>query len=456
MNFWTDLVDAAVLGTGRATPPSPPASLASLTAGPELLRLAAVASRARRACYVPPVTTDLTPDQAPPDHRPGVSVAARVRLAGLLADEREDLVIEWLRLLAGTGCRPPEAQLPTLLWRAADSEQLRDALVPVLGPLAAWLAAANPRWDWVIAAGQAGPDTWTTASHRTRRELLDQVRRTDPAAGRELVTATWQGDSTRDRAAFIAGLATGLSADDEPLLDRALADNRGEVRQAAAGLLAKLPGSAFSQRAAARAAAAVGVREAGQLIVTPPAEATQEMIADGIDARPPRGTGLRAWLLRQVTAAVPAAWWTEYTGLPPAELLAIAAPTAWAAELETGWTECAMRDAHVPWLTALLDRSTGEMATDLLKALPAPWSAKLSAVARDRILALTSADQRGQASNQARRLLRIAAARLDPPFMPDVDPAQVPQGLADAWAKMMTTLSVRAAMRREITQEPAP
>jgi hypothetical protein len=497
MTFWTDLVDAAVLGAGRAAPPSPPPSIASLSAdgepdGAGLLRLAAVASRARRACYSPAAATDLNAlGEAPPDDRPGVSVTARLRLAGLLADEQEELVAEWLRLLAGTGHRPPEARLPDLLWRAANSQQIREALIPVLGSLGPWLAAMNPKWEWAVAAAEAGPPdlgTWTTASHRTRREMLAQVRRTDPEVGRELVAATWQGDSPRDRTAFIAGLEVGLSTDDEPLLDRALADGRGEVRQAAADLLAKLPGSAFSKRAAARAAAAVQVRKA--LLVTPPAEATQEMIADGIDVRPPRGAGLQAWLLRQVTAAAPAAWWTEHTGLPPADLLAISAPTPWAAELENGWTESAMRDAHVPWLNALLGRprrQADEMATALLKALPAaerdswlaahpesplfaaielapaPWSAKLSAAARDRVVALAVADpgkqgRHGQPASQTRvrRLLRVAAARLDPPAMPELNLAEIQPPLANAWGAMMNTLSIRAAMRRELAEEPTP
>lgn len=483
MNFWTELVDAAVLGS-RATLPSPPPSLADLArsehtpAGTGLLRLAAVASRARRACYVPAETDLAAPGEAPPDDRPGVSVAASRRLADLLDDERDALVIEWLRLLAGTGRRPPEARLPDLLWRASSDQALREALIPVLGPLAAWLAAANPVWEWVAEdqAGQADLGTWTTASHGARREMLAQVRSTDPAAGRDLVAATWQGDSARDRTAFIAALEHGLGADDEPLLDRALADARGEVRQAAADLLAKLPGSAFSNRAAARAAAAVKVGDV--LVITPPAEATEDMIADGFSARPPRGSGLQAWLLRQVIAAPPAAWWTGYTGLTPADLLVIAAATPWAAELEAGWTESAMRDADQPWLTALLDRPKGvsEMATALLKALPpaerdswlaahpdsplfaaielvpAPWSARLSAAARDRIIAVVGPG--GQKPAAIRRLLRVAASRLDPPAMPDqgaVDPV-----LANAWAEMMNTLSIRAAMRRELAEEPAP
>jgi hypothetical protein len=52
-----------------------------------------------------------------------------------------------------------------------------------------------------------------------------------------------------------------------------------------------------------------------------------------------------------------------------------------------------------------------------------------------------------------RRLLRLAAARLDPPAMPELDPAEVHPQLANAWAAMMNTLSIRAAMRRELAEE---
>ncbi len=518
MSLWADLVDAAVLGAARAAVPPPTPALADVAAsnvrpgnaepGDRLLRLAAVASRARRAGYVPAETDRPPPDPAPPDDRPPVSTAARQRLDDLLADGRVELVIEWLTLLARTGRRPPEAHLPALLTSATEHQQVRDALGPNLGPLAAWLAAANPAWDWATAAattattaGESTLDlsTWTTSSHRARRDMLDRLRRTDPAGGRELVASTWTGDTPRDRTAFIAALAVGLSADDEPLLDRALADRRGEVRQAAAGLLARLPDSAFSRRAASRAAAAVkftahNTPAGPQMLITPPPKATDDMIADGLDATAPKGTGLASWLLRQVVAAVPAAWWTEHAKMSPEGLLAAARTTKWAAALAGGWIEAAIRDAHVPWLTALLDRfGQADYATALPEALlealptaerdswlaahpdsslfgavelvPWPWSATLSAAARDRITAIARSDPSRPARRdnpwpntpqQARRLLRLAAARLDPPAMPDLPAPEVHSLLAAGWAEMMNTLSVRAAMRRELAEEPPP
>src|SRR6185437_16208150 len=97
--------------------------------------------------------------------------------------------------------------------------------------------------------------------------------RADPASGRALVEATWSSDGARYRAAFIAGLGTGLSTDDEPLLNQALSDRSFEVRRVATELLARLPGSEAARRASSRAAAAVRLYGT-TLVTTPPTEIT--------------------------------------------------------------------------------------------------------------------------------------------------------------------------------------
>src|SRR5262249_10159146 len=190
-------------------------------------------------------------------------------------------------------------------------------------------------------------------------------RESDPATGRELVAATWAVDSYRDRAAFVAMLAVGLSKDDQPLAERALADSRAEVRRIAADLLARLPGSRYSQRAGARAIAAVSIERKGRrqrLVLTVPETATQEMLADGVDGSPPRRPGAGAWLLQQVVAAAPAAFWPVYTGLEPGELLELGDRTDWSAPLRFGWRAAAIRDSDRAWMLALLNQPAPALA----------------------------------------------------------------------------------------------
>jgi hypothetical protein len=226
-----------------------------------------------------------------------------------------------------------------------------------------------------------------------------------------------------------------------------------------------------------RAAASVRLT-GGKLEAAPPAQATAEMIADGIDPSPSRVTGRQAWLLRQVVAAAPARWWAEHTRLAPADLLALSARCAWAGALEAGWTDAAVRDADAAWIAALLDRPFGPAGITVFQALsdadrdrwlashpssplfgalelvPGPWSVRLSAAARAHMGEVARADP-GR-SPEARKLLRLAALRLEPPQPPTLDPALVHPRLVQSWIGMLEVLSIRAAMRRELAEEPTP
>lgn len=488
-NGWPELVHAAVLGTGRA-PVAVPNLLAEagLDGRAEddlmLLNAAALMSRARRAGFRPAnAAARSAPEPAGPDPRAAVSQTARERLAALLVAGERELAAEWQRNLGGR--RPPDALLPALLTAAGQDLTLRDSLRPVLGPRARWLAAFSPAWSWLADAEAMPADVmtaWQTGTADRRRELLAALRATDPAAGRKLVASTWDSDPYRDRAAFTALLAVGLSADDEPLAQRALADRRAEVRRAGADLLTRLPDSAYSRRAAARAAATVQVSRGPvrtTLIVKPPGDLTREEA----DAEPSHGAAPTDWRLREVVAAAPASFWTDHAGLEPAQLLALTERSEWQGPLRAGWSAAAIRDRDVGWLTALLDEPgshrnvTDELA--LFSALPEsaqdhwlrthpgsplfvaalaklapPWSEPLSDVVRAVLADLARANPGRSAA--PRTLLRLASLRLEPPVPPVVPVSEVHDKLAVSWTGLETALSERAAMRRELAEEQPP
>ncbi len=542
---WSDLVNAAVIGTSRASAAPDAAALAGLGAAARLATAAAAGldsdddqirllhqvaalSLARRAGYRPPLAPEhLPPAVAEPDARPQVSQAARQRLAELLDSASHELTGEWLRLLAQAGRpgadgeasrsvqRPPDVLLPALLTVATAQQSLRDLVAPVAGPLVTWLAAFNEDWAWASPVAATAPETllaWETGSSAARRALLARLRATDPAAGRSLVASTWQADPYRDKLAFIEALHAGLGMADEQLAEQGLRDRRIEVRRVAADLLARLPGSRFSQRAATRAAAAVQVERRAlrhRMLVDPPQAVTPAMAADGLDGSPPRQTSIQAWLLRQIVAAAPAGLWTAHSGLQATELLGLASRTQWSGPLLAGWTEAAIRDADVPWLRALLDepaadqRSLGTasrtagtrsaatptladhgerhaarelrllsampppaldewlcenpgspLARAALERVPPPWSTRLSDQVRSVLAQVARADP--GYSPGPRALLRLGAARLEPPEPAGLDPASVHERLAGSWNDHLMTLSVRAAMRRELAEEPVP
>ncbi len=153
-------------------------------------------------------------------------------------------------------------------------------------------AAPQPRGlaNGGCTAGCDRPETWRTGSRAERHAYLAALRERDPEAGRALLAADWARLPADERAALLAVLAGGLSADDEEFLDGVLDDRAAGVRVIAQRLLTRLPGSRFGQRATDRAAAVIRLERHGRrqsLAVTRPANPDAAAVRDGIDGRPP-------------------------------------------------------------------------------------------------------------------------------------------------------------------------
>lgn len=255
-----ELVTAATVGVTRRPLP--------VTGDPAaaLLDAAAMHTVARRAGFQP--LRGITVPDAPADTAPAFSARAARALrqacdwtaaqgfpAGSLA--LPDLLAAAAH--AGYIAHPP--LLPALLGAAARRTAIRPQVAAVLGARGRWLASHRPDWrqaaeDGQAPAGQApvgdNAAAWRTGGLADRLAYLTRLRDADPDAARELLAAGWARETGADRGQLIAVLARGLSLTDEEFLEAALEDRHGTVRAAARRLLGRLPGSAFSQRAARR------------------------------------------------------------------------------------------------------------------------------------------------------------------------------------------------------------
>lgn len=373
MKAWDDLVSTALLGTakrglpetaGVASRPLADAGIEHPDPAGRLLEQAAVLTIYRRAGVLPRRDVAVG-ESAPGETRPRVSDAAAQRLDGLLAD-RPGLLPEWLDLCAASGARVPEELLPALLERARTSRAFAARLAPVVGERGRWLAAVNPDWRTVLDRVAADVETqdpaaWETGRRPDRVAYLAALRRTDPAAARELLAEGWTAEAPDDRAEFIAILADGLSDPDEPFLERALDDRRKEIREVAAVFLGRIPTSRYAARMRERIAACVQVRAGGvlrwkhQLEVCAPREVDAAMRRDGVPAKPPARTNEdtgQLWL-RELIARTPLAAWSELTGLPPEDVVGLRIDPHENA-VRDGWWQAAIRQRDTAWAAALL------------------------------------------------------------------------------------------------------
>ncbi|MFF5245183.1 DUF5691 domain-containing protein [Streptosporangium sp. NPDC000095] len=363
---WEDLVSTALVGTDRRPLPGQEASEV------ELLGRAAVHTLRMRAGRRP-VAAGEPPAVAAPEEQPAVSRAAGERLSRILGGEQPRMLTEWLETAAARGYRLSPHLLPELLDHAAKDRSIRPHLGVLAGNRGRWLAGLNPAWAFLLeevtGAAATGSDEvseiWEFGTFGDRRVHLGALRATDPARARELLAAGWEKETAEDRAAFLEVLVTGLSPDDEPFLEAALDDRRREVRNQAADLLTRLPGSRLALRMAERVARYVTV-SGGEIHVTPPVACDSSMERDGIRAKPPRGTGERSWWLQQAVARTPLGVWPRLLGRPPRDLVRMKV-VDWGRELMAGWVRASVIQGDPEWALELF---AWDPLADLLAALP--------------------------------------------------------------------------------------
>jgi hypothetical protein len=341
-----------------------------------LLRLAGAKALCQRAGWTAP-TTPLAPiAPAAPESRTPANAAWSQLLFQAVTLGPQRLQHQVLFAMDATALRAPPALLPALLHAGRQSVALRTHLLPVLGERGRWLAQQNPEWAYACGAQeQADTQThWAHGSLEQRCAVLRTERASAPAAARERLQADWESLAAKDRAALIATVHVGLCADDEAFLTQQLKDRAIDVRRTAADLLAALPSSAYSQRMVARTQALVQSEQAepglvGRLLgralsgaaprwtVQAPEKVEADWKADQLEPDRPKyePLGERAWLLFKLTSRTPLAWWTNYTGLTAAGVLALAKAGDWNDALLRGWYHAMLWQPDADWAQALLD-----------------------------------------------------------------------------------------------------
>jgi len=358
---WEDLVGTALLGTRRRTldPATQPPAVQDLVqdrADPaeQLLAAAAVLTTYRRAGRQP--LHDVRPlPVAAQDERPFVPPLARERLARLLAASHPDLLLEWLGIVAGTDYRVPPETLPLLAEAARSKAALRGPLVAVAGSVGAWLGQRNPDWSFLAAPPEESGDVWQYGSLAQRRRWLAAKLGQAPEAAREALHGSWKSEPADVRSDFLGVLAGHLAPEDEDFLEAALTDRAAAVRERAAELLGRLPGTRYGASMAERLRPLVRRRGRVLEVTVPQGE---------------RGDGTVR--LRTLVAAAPLAFWTEFG--PPAEVVRMTVEGCPAGVLRDSWATAALRQRDETWAQALIGADPGGRTTPPLLGVLGPAS----------------------------------------------------------------------------------
>jgi hypothetical protein len=381
--------------------------------------------------------------------RPEPAGDDRLRLAPARARQLLDLLLSqppvgarlapaaievWLREATRAEVRVHHGALVRLLSFATANRELRAAVSPVLDSRGTWLARQNPDWSWAIedaAVTIADDEEWRTQRTEQRAIALRALRAADPAHARSLLESTWGADGAAARAELLRALGVGLSADDEPFLERALDDRAAGVREVAYLLLDRLPSSARAERLGRLLEPLISVSGLvrKKVQVELPETADAQAARDGL-VKAAKGASRRGFWLQRLAAGAPFETWTRATGLDPATIVTTLddedalrglraaatgrADATWCrALLERGWDPLLARCLPPEQVGALVVarlRDVKNLAelTVLLRSAPGRFSAEASATVVTRLGKLE------RPRHQLAELVEVLAGRLHP------------------------------------------
>lgn len=340
-------------------------------AGRDLLLRAGAAAIYRAAGHLP--ERGVAPlERAPAESRALCPPEAAALIEAFIVTNRDDLLLEAAGQVARRGELLPPALLPVALKkaRAFATAEMRAVLAPVVGERGRWLARHNEDWSWLLERTLPGErdalptdaeTIWQEGTTGQRIELLGRMRAHNPALAREWLEGVWKKEKAETRALLIIRCFTGLSLDDEPLLEAALDDRSKSVRNEAADLLARLPGSALSGRIRERADRAL-TYDGALLDGNPPKgappieEADPGWARDGLPDEAIYGEGgLSATYLRGLLERTPPSHWTERFSADPTTLIAASAKAHWRSPIFGGWAAAAITFKDHVWASAIWD-----------------------------------------------------------------------------------------------------
>ena len=297
----------------------------------------AVLERAARLPTEAPPAPQPCPDEACPILPDSIS---RI-LVGLMRGEHRDLLPAALDSLGPRGYVLSPSAAAALLRRV--QPRSHEAVRPLLGARARWLAAHNPSWAWVLEApGQTAADavdldaakaTWEEGTIAARARALRLLREHTPDEAIGLLFAGWTQESVKNRLRLLDIVGEALRPEDGRFLEHLVSNDRSQrVKDAARRLLVRAGGADLAQRLVGYAVACLRVElpeaKKGGLVarvfgrskakqqlppvlqVTPPNALDPAWEADGIqDVEPPgKRWGRKTHLLVQVLSlADPAA-----------------------------------------------------------------------------------------------------------------------------------------------------
>jgi len=340
MQFWDEIINTAMLGTGKTMPgknalPEDIAALAThieqqpVGREEQFLQLASLALNIRQSSVSPLANTNATIATASPEEKPYCSETVMRILGDVLDSESISLLQLWLNLCNSAGLIITPASVPAMLQLAVQHKKLRTAIIQVCGKRGEWLCQFNKDWNFSTASSPV--DVWQTGALDQRKQVLQTLRVTDPATALQWLQQTWAQEDANTRAALLETLYTNIGEDDTAFLTSLSTDKSKKVKDEAIALLKHIPSSAIVQSYQYILQQAIVIKKEKTLLglsskkvldIALPNNINEDIFKTGIDKlSPQKNIPDDEYVLYQLASFVPPDFWEQHMESKPADII---------------------------------------------------------------------------------------------------------------------------------------
>lgn len=336
MQFWDNIIQTAMLGTKRkqVTADELPGALSdavtvitgntNIDKEEQFLQIVSLAFNYRQS-GVQPLHKEVVIPQAPAEEKPYCTSRASMVLKDILDEDANSLLQLWLQLCSRKGQLMLPYLLPVLLDKATQQKKLRTLVEDCMGKRGEWLCTFNESWNFTAA--ETEEDHWLTGKPEQRKEVLEQLRTTNPALARQWIQETWSQENANSKAELLKAFNVNPEAKDVEWLESIITEKSQKVKDEALNILRQIPSSSIIQHywqlvresvKLKKESAFLGLTSKNVLTIQVP-EGINEVGIEKISNQ--KEFTDEEFILYQLVGYIPPHFWEEYLQSSPAEIL---------------------------------------------------------------------------------------------------------------------------------------
>ncbi len=209
----------------------------------QFLQIAALAFNYRQSGVAALQQNEVIIPMAADEEKPYCNKFAMQALHDTLDTESFSLLHSWLIVCNQNQRIVTPAIIPTLLNLAVQNKKLRTELLNACGKRGQWLCQFNKEWNFAVA--ETPEEIWQTGALEQRKQVLQQLRKTDAASALDWLVKTWPQEDANTKMELLPVLETNIGANDIAFLEALANENSKKVKALGLTLLKKIPTSAI-------------------------------------------------------------------------------------------------------------------------------------------------------------------------------------------------------------------